>query len=751
MHGIWWLLAFIITGIVWPFARPLWWLAGLFGLGFFWQRTKRAPRLWIVALALLALWPLSIDRPITGPLMVKEVRDYGVYAVEKGLRPRAIYVKGNQEGWAIGDVLSLERPLESNKMSLGRYRLLKSGEPVVATIKAKDVRWQQGTAPWWVRMRQRLDDRIEARFPPESVDTVRAMVTGTGTKGERYVLLQHFGLAHVLAISGLHVALLYGLLRQLLDRSPLGYTTKLAISLAGLWVYALIVGMGPSIARAALMLTVVVLTEFAPWPGMKVEGLALAACLLLLYRPLWLFHPGFILSFACMWALLVIYPALDEGEVVYQKSDSWRRTLWMLGALFLVTWPLQMRFFGYVSLWSGLANLVMLPVYTVGLVASWVAVILPLSWGRWLAEIITYALVGADAVMNGLYGLWKGQLFGRAWGTGEILLYELLVYLAVVKRQCIVYRPALVKLAAAALAIPVLVQWWVPLPKELQIHYLDVGQGDAILLQRERHGLLIDTGGARWEDVGQMITVPELRRCGVEALDGILVSHWDLDHCGALSAVARQFPPGGYYASYLDPEAMEEVGVEASEESLASWKLLRRGDELYWRDMRLEVLWPPAKGSWESNEASMVLRLHTPYRQYVFTGDLELEAERQLTRLGDIGAQVLKVGHHGSRFSSSRPFLAAVNPTVAVISCGRHNAYGHPHQETLERLADIGAVVYRTDEWGTISLVDGELLTRKEPSKAAGYGILAYLAETGFLLAWTREMRKEGEDGLYRL
>ena len=251
----------------------------------------------------------------------------------------------------------------------------------------------------------------------------------------------------------------------------------------------------------------------------------------------------------------------------------------------------------------------------------------------------------------------------------------------------------------------------VPVPQGdgLTVHFLDVGQADCALLECGGAFMLIDGGNV---DDGQMV-VSYLDQMGVEEFQAVVCTHAHEDHVGGLSAVLSVVPteavysPTATYGSrcfddfmyYVDQQRLEITYPEPG----ASFLL---GDAL------VTVL-GPVKDYAETNDTSIVMKVVYGDTSFLFTGDMERDAENDMLDYGmDVKADVLKVGHHGSNTSTCYRFLYEVDPDYAVISCGRDNSYGHPHREPMERLRQQGAAIFRTDEMGTVVAVsDGKEIT----------------------------------------
>ena len=236
--------------------------------------------------------------------------------------------------------------------------------------------------------------------------------------------------------------------------------------------------------------------------------------------------------------------------------------------------------------------------------------------------------------------------------------------------------------------------------EDLKVHFIDVGQGDSVLIQAQDKHVLID-GGSR--GAGQTV-VDYLRNNGVGKLDLVIATHPHEDHIGGLLAVLTEFEvleimdPGVIHTSKTFEEYLDLIDSKDIPFTEARAGMSRNlGD-----GVRIEILHPVNPSSSHLNNASIVARLTYGNVAFLFTGDAESEAEQAMLDRGNLGANVLKVGHHGSRTSSSSAFLNAVRPSFAIISVGSDNRYGHPHQEILDRLGDANVRDYRTDLHGTI-------------------------------------------------
>lgn len=254
----------------------------------------------------------------------------------------------------------------------------------------------------------------------------------------------------------------------------------------------------------------------------------------------------------------------------------------------------------------------------------------------------------------------------------------------------------------------------------LQVHYIDVGQGDSILLTQGEHSMLIDAGdnscGTRVQSY--------LQANSIDTLDYVVGTHPDSDHIGGLDVIIYKF-----YCNQIwmpdyskDTKTYEDVLASVKEKN---YKITSptAGDTFWLGQAQIQVLSPKENADYgdDANNYSIAVKVTYGNNSFLFTGDCEEAAEREMLHSGfDLRADVMKAGHHGSDTSNSRAFLEAVQPKVCVISCGEENDYGHPRAEVLNNLRDLGIEVYRTDEQGTIVAVsDGTDITwNMQPSQS---------------------------------
>jgi competence protein ComEC len=581
--------------------------------------------------------------------------------------------------------------------------------------------------PWPVRIKRWALGTIHHHLPPASGALLAGLLLGERTELPRETddVFRRAGVYHILAVSGFNVALIASSVFLGLSLLRIPRRIVAAAAIGCLIGFALVVGGQPSVVRATIMGVLLLAGLLLEREVNPMNSLALAALVILLWRPGDLWAPGFQLSFAA--TLGILYLAPPAARLL--SGMEWPRWLAVsvavsLSAQAAVT-PIMLFHFNQLSVVGVVANLVVVPLAGIATTLGFGALLLSLV-SQWLSSLIFESLWGILLLLRWSVRLFAGlpaamiHLPAPHWGT-SLAFFAVLALLPHLRRhRALRVASALSTLAVAAASIW---PWIAPADGRLRVTFLDVGQGDAALVELPGGArILIDggPGGERRFDVGERVIAPFLWNRAVGRLDVVAMSHSDPDHAGGIPAILRRFRVKEFWESGIGADGNEEIPPLLDRSGVVR-RRLKRGDRIWLGPALLTVLHPsdlPLQGSprgpaSDENNNSLVLRLDWGLASFLFTGDLEEEGEGALLASRQpLMHLALKVGHHGSRYSTTEEFLSEGRPRLAVISAGARNPFRHPTPEVIERLERAGVKVFRTDRDGAVIVeTDGRTLT----------------------------------------
>lgn len=558
----------------------------------------------------------------------------------------------------------------------------------------------------------RLRDRIE-RAVGRGVEGVRrALVLGVvlgEDEGLSERVRQDFrasGLAHLLAVSGQNVAYIA------LGVLGLGWLLRLPrvvrelLTLGAIAAYVLAVGWQPSVIRAGVAGALASLAWLVARPRDRWHFLALGALVLLTWTPTALLEPGFQLSFAAVAAIFVGVPRAGRWFEGYPVPRRLAEVLSIALTCGIATAPIVLLHFGQAPVYTVLANALAWPamplVLALGLLAAAAEPVAP-GAAVALAWLAGWAAAWLDFVARIVASLPGAQIGARAAIVAVLLVAAGWAGVRYASSR-LGARGSSVAFAAAGLVLLAAAGWWSVRPAPawhqpagLRVTFLDVGQGDSVLLETPSARVLVDQGPPEANVAGQ------LARMGVRTLSALVLTHPQRDHVGGAAEVIRQLRVG----TVLDPGLAatgpdREEAVAAARERRVPVREVRSGSEFRAGGLVLRVLWPPDPGlPFEDPNLNATVLVASFGEVDVF---LPADAESDVTaRLSLRAVEVLKVAHHGSADPGLDDELRVLRPRIAVISAGRNNDYGHPRPETLAALSSVtGLAVYRTDTDGRV-------------------------------------------------
>lgn len=629
-------------------------------------------------------------------------------------------------------------------------------EPPNIIGRGKECLWQ---------LRRHLAETFLEVYGEENGALLAAMLLGERTflSEETQSLYKAAGALHVIAVSGLHISLLGLGLYRLLRRIFASQAPAAVISVLCMAAYVFLVGNPPSAVRAFIMFAMGLLAEYWKRTLDPPTALSLSAAIILMGNSFYIGQSSFLLSFLAILAISVFQPALKECLALINPYhfplsrllDS--RRAWGLRHLdpqkvpgvchvllkkvgngllssfsvWIVTLPVQLFFFSEVSLFGIFFNLLIIPLMGVILLLGIAGLFLKEIFHLFAflagnvftdleitviricryAEGIFFAIIKAG-------GSLADRLSFTMWTPGKPVYGKMLLAFCLLLLFCLLgnlsengrtFPEKFWKYRLGILLGVILLLAGYP-AHNLQITFLDVGQGDGICMELpDGRVYLMDGGSSDVSKVGNYRLVPFLKAKGIRKIDAVFLSHGDTDHINGIAELLEE----------------KQISIDcvclpagAEQEEFAEIKDLARTRNISVRTIQAGDFWEnngtkfwclnPADVTESGNAASVVLYMEYQNFSMLLTGDLEGEGEKSVAALlrtnAITGVSVLKVAHHGSKNSTKEEFLLQCSPAVAVISCGERNTYGHPHKETLERLNDMGTAVYRTDCSGAVQI-----------------------------------------------
>ena len=552
------------------------------------------------------------------------------------------------------------------------------------------------------------DPRVSGFLTAELTGDKSAMDDGD------YLAMQETGLAHLFAVSGLHCAFLVTLLALLISRRQ---RLLCAVTIPLLLFYMVMVGMSPSVVRACIMQIFLLIAPLFRRGSDPLTSLAAALLVILLCNPFAAASVSLQLSFSATLGMVLLSPRLYKLLTGWYKGKCrpLRTALCFVAAnlsatlsAVVFTAPLTAWYFRIFVLVAPLSSLLAVPAAGWSFMAAFVTVLLGfvwlplaslLGWISW--ALVRYILWIANGMMS-----WR---YHAVYFTNPYLIYWLLfLYAAFIGCAATPDGKRKYLLASALSVLTLTAAIWVNRQDYqygvLTALTLDVGQGESVILTSGGETALVDCGSSNsYKDPGGL-AADTLHSMGVRELSAVVVTHYHADHTNGLYEVLRRIPVQTVYLPDIEDEyGVRERLVSLAEEKGAQVTYVTKETADTLGDTVLTI-YPPVQSGGDLNELGLTALASAGDFDLLITGDMSGSTEKKLVEtyaLPDI--EVLVVSHHGSRYSSNIRFLKSVTPEAAVISVGDNN-YGHPSEETLQRLLAVGADIWRTDQQGTIRI-----------------------------------------------
>ena len=615
--------------------------------------------------------------------------------------------------------------------ALGFY-LCMTGEEIVNTENASGKLF---FAEIIYRLSLRISSLIDENFSEEDGAFLKnILLSEDGDLSEdRKSIYRDSGLLRILKLTGIHLSLLGSFLFSFFRKRFRHLYQAVCLTSAFFLPFIFLSGFSLSVIRAYIVLNVRMTAALFKRKFDYLNGGALSAVLLMLAHPLCIYLSGIQYFFSVMLGVGLLLPAINLYLKKYRPFWSFVISYFCIQCVLL---PVQLHFTGVTSLYGFITQLlfsaVFLLLYMTGIFAcvlygaSDVLTVDLRKFLSFLADVFSGFIHGMRLVFEWLSKLilkLPGGYFIRGCpGKIRIVVYVFLIFLLFFlyrylfekrkylseKKERPVKKETYVITAGLLLFTYVFGLFFLkaaPVKKEnVQLIMMDVGQGDGFLIRTgDGMNILIDCGSTSDDNIGENVLIPLLEYYGIRKLSGVFVSHNDTDHIsGILNLMENSHIRIERFYLPDHSEMRESILYETALSSDITVDFISKGSSVSFNELSFSCLWPSKKdASVKGNDISLVLLMSFGAFDGLFTGDIGGEYET-VPQLKDI--DLLKVSHHGSKYSTGESFLSLVKPEAALISCGLHNNYGHPADETLERLSKAGAIVYRTDNLGAIGI-----------------------------------------------
>lgn len=649
-----------------------------------------------------------------------DITDYGIRAIGKtelaGRRYTVQFYMNEQLNLSPGD--QVEGKFELRYTGIGAQRpTYHGGKGVFLLAYCKDDGTVTYTTGRHVKyfsqiLRHSILEILDAVFPEDVKAFASALLLGQTQQlsyGTR-TALKLSGIYHVVAVSGMHISILFTLISILCDKRRV---LMAAVGIPMLFLFAAVAGFTPSVLRACIMQSLMILAMLVDKEYDSPNALATAVLILLAINPLSISSVSLQLSVGCIVGILMFSQKihdyfLRETSLGPAKGVSFRArvTRWVVGSLsvslgaMIFTVPLSAIYFGTVSVMGVVSNLLILWLISIvfyGVVASCVLGAIWVGFGGIIGWVIAWPIRIIIWVSNMLSNISISSVFTSSIYIVAWLLFSY-VMIVIFRRSKKKHPAVLAGCLLISLIVAVTFSWVEPRMENFRVTAVDVGQGQCVILHSNGKYYMVDCGGDSG-DAAADAAAQELASQGIFHLDGLIITHYDYDHAGGAMQLMERVKTDKVYLPIYDGD--NDIRDEI---------VKRYSDRIYWVNVEETILLPngsmtiyPSIDTDSANDCSLCVLFQPKNCDILITGDRSESGERELMEQTDLpDLEILFAGHHGSRTSTSMQLLYETRPEVVIISVGADNSYGHPTWETLERLELFECEVYRTDLEGTI-------------------------------------------------
>ena len=563
---------------------------------------------------------------------------------------------------------------------------------------------------WLYRLRKKLGGVYDRVFAIKDSSLAKAMVLGDKEEMDTDIknLYQRNGIAHLIAISGLHIAMIGGTLYQILRKISGSYPAAAGIGVFFILLYGIMTGLSGATLRAVIMLILSIGADISGRRYDMITGIAAALLIMLILNPYQITQVGFLLSFGAVLGIAVVNPVWKQ---IFEKLPRFLEGLAVSISVQITLFPILLYYFYEVPVYGVFLNIVVIPVMSLLL-----ALLIGLGITGCIFQDGGYLFALPAQMIFRLYEqlcIWSERLPLHTVCTGRPSVIWIAVYYGILVIFLIAAGRKNRKAAGITTIFLCFLLAGLFLPGKLKICMFDVGQGDGIYIRTpDRKHILIDGGSSTRQNVGTYILKNGTKYHGAQILDYVFVTHSDNDHYSGILELLeddRVIIKNFVLPAITNPDSTFCSLEKKAQEKGCRIYYIKRGDRLLVGDVEFYCLNPQKKRYEDKNQGSIALWLVYHNFDMLFTGDMDEVIEKEIADKRTGSLEVLKVAHHGSATSSGEAFLKHFSPDTACISVGENNQYGHPAKEVMQRLKNYCKNIYLTKDNGAITIdTDGE-------------------------------------------
>mgnify|MGYP004453575087 CR=1 FL=1 len=573
--------------------------------------------------------------------------------------------------------------------------------------------------------------KIEQNLSNETSKLLSGILIGNKNNLQKEIQedFRNSSLSHVLAISGMHVSYIMLGITFVINKMKFNKKISKIITIFILLFFIILTGKTASVTRACFMSSYIILASLFHKKAHVLASISISLLIILIINPYLILDIGLQLSYGGTIGIVLIYPILKKlkkkkedknskfKKIIHKVKEKILDIILITISANLVIFPIVLFHYNTISFTFIISNLLISPIIGIIIILGFISVfasyiISPISkvmfliLQTFLNLLIKIAHFCAELPFSKVY-------FPTPKIYVIIIYYVFLIFIILERNKIIVIKKINKKIIIIFVIIIIILNLILNfIPKTFTISFIDVGQGDSMLISTPKgKKILIDGGGSRDEEsfnIGKQTLIPYLLNKGITKLDYILISHFDSDHATGVAQILGKID----VSSIILTRQLEENDIYRHILSIAKEKKIKliyvkEGDVLKIGGIKISIIHPENKLMINNpmNNNSIVCKVEYNSFSMLLTGDIEMEAEELILRKNiNLKADVLKVAHHGSKTSTTGEFLKAINPKVALIGVGKNNNFGHPSNEVIQRLKENGTRIYRTDENGEISI-----------------------------------------------